>query len=46
MLSELPFVFALLCKDDVCIKEVEIASQRKMSKSKAVKYFSDVTVSV
>lgn len=37
MLFKLPFVFALLCKDDVSIKEVEIALQRKMPKSKTVK---------
>jgi len=29
-----PFVFALLCNRGVCIKEVEIALKRKMSKVK------------
>lgn len=31
------FVFVLLYKDDVCVKEVEIALQRAMSGSKPVK---------
>lgn len=36
-LFKLLFVFVLLCRDDVCIKEVEISLQRAVSESKPVK---------